>query len=139
MIMDLIKKHRDVMPYLFFGICTTIVNVIIYWVCAYPLELSTMLSTITAWIFSVLFAYVTNRKYVFHSNVHGIAAISKEIMYFFVCRLATGIVDWLCMYVFVDLIGINDLGIKVATNILVIILNYVASRLIIFKKGKDNE
>lgn len=134
MIGKLIRKHWDVIPYLFFGICTTVVNVVAYWICAHPLNLKTMLSTVIAWILAVLFAYVTNRKWVFHSEAHEVRDICKEITSFFGCRLATGIVDWLSMYVFVELLRINDVAVKILANIVVIILNYATSKLIIFKK-----
>lgn len=129
----LMRKHWDVIPYLFFGVCTTVVNVVTYWICAHLLNLKTMLSTIIAWIIAVLFAYVTNRKWVFHSKAYEVRDICKEITSFFGCRLATGIVDWLCMLIFVDMLAMNDLFIKAAANILVIILNYLASKLLIFK------
>lgn len=133
---ELIKKYKDVIPYLFFGVCTTLVNVAAYWVCAHPLKLNTMASTIVAWILAVLFAYVTNRKWVFHSEANTTSEILKEIISFFGCRLATGVVDWACMFVFVELLAWNDVIIKFAANVLVIILNYVASKLLIFKKKK---
>lgn len=94
---SLYQKYRDVIPYLFFGVCTTLVNITVYWLMAYPLRFRTMLSTIVAWIASVFFAYVTNRKWVFHSSACGIKEITREISSFFACRLATGIVDLACM------------------------------------------
>lgn len=132
----LLKNFRDLFPYLFFGVCTTLVNIAVYALCARLLGMPTVPSTIIAWIASVLFAYITNRKWVFHSSASGFSAITKEIVSFFACRLATGVIDWLCMFVFVDLLHFNDLVIKIAANILVIVLNYVASKLMIFKKKK---
>lgn len=132
-IREQIFLYKDIIFYLFFGICTTAVNVILYWICAYPLNLETMPSSIIAWIFAVLFAYITNRKWVFHSDATTSLEKIKELFSFFGCRLATGFVDWACMFVFVLLIGFNDVFIKFAANILVIILNYVASKRIIFK------
>lgn len=133
-IKGLIEKYKDVIPYLFFGVCTTVVNVASYWVCAHPLGLSVIVSTIIAWILAVLFAYVTNRKWVFHSEAHGAKEIVREIASFFGCRLATGAIDWLCMVVFVDVLKLNDVIIKFLANVIVIILNYVASKLVIFKR-----
>ena len=137
-IRNLYQKYRDVIPYLFFGICTTLVNIIVYWAMAYPLNCSTMVSTVVAWIMSVLFAYVTNRKWVFHSNASGLKGIFKEIISFFSCRLATGVVDFGLMWMFVDFLHYNDVVIKVIANVLVIILNYVASKLFIFRHKKDS-
>ena len=131
---ELFKKYKDVIPYLFFGVCTTLVNVVVYWGCAHFLHLSTMFGTIIAWVLAVLFAYITNRKWVFHSKVNTRDEITKELFSFFSCRLATGIVDWGCMFIFVQILAWNDLVIKFLANVLVIVLNYVASKLVIFKK-----
>lgn len=138
-VMKLFKKYADVIPYLFFGVCTTIVNVIVYWIGAHLLSLNTLVSTITAWVCAVLFAYVTNRKWVFHSEVFTGREIAKEVISFFSCRLVTGIIDWVCMFIFVELLGANDVIIKFAANVLVIVLNYIASRLVIFRRENVNE
>ena len=136
MLMQLIKKYKDILLYGIFGVLTTVVNIATYWVAAHPLGLSVMVSTVIAWIAAVLFAYVTNRKWVFHSQAEGTKEIVQEVVSFFTCRLATGVVDWVCMFIFVDLLHFNDVIIKAAANVLVIILNYVASKLVIFKKRK---
>lgn len=133
-IKKLYEKYKDVIPYLFFGVCTTIVNVVSYWICAHPLKFGVLPSTIIAWILAVLFAYVTNRKWVFHSEASGAREIIREIGSFFGCRLATGVVDWLCMIVFVDFLNFNDVIIKFIANVIVIILNYIASKMVIFKR-----
>lgn len=134
--MQLIKKYKDILLYGIFGVLTTVVNIATYWVAAHPLGLSVMVSTVIAWIAAVLFAYVTNRKWVFHSQAQGTKEIVRELVSFFACRLATGVVDWACMFIFVDLLHFNDVIIKAAANVLVIILNYVASKLVIFKHKK---
>jgi len=130
----LLAQYKDVIPYLFFGVCTTLVNVVVYWLVARFLHMDVMPSTIVAWFAAVLFAYFTNRKWVFHSNAHGRAEITRELFSFFGCRLATGVVDWVCMFIFVDLLLWNDVFIKFAANVLVIVLNYIASKLLIFSK-----
>ncbi len=131
---ELWKKYKDVIPYIFFGVLTTLVNIIVYWIFAHPLHLQVMISTIVAWVASVLFAYITNRIWVFHSTATTSAEIMKEVVAFFSCRLATGILDWVCMYVFVNLLAWNDLLVKCGANVLVIVLNYVASKVLIFRK-----
>ncbi len=135
-ITELIKKYKNIILYLFFGVCTTLINIIAYWVMAHPMQLSVMLSTIVAWILAVLFAYITNRKWVFYSGAIKKKEILREIVSFFSCRLITGVVDWICMFVFVDYLKLNDIIIKFIANIVVIILNYIASKVIIFKKKK---
>ena len=128
------RKYKDVIPYILFGVLTTLVNIIAYWIFAHPLHLHVMTSTIVAWLASVMFAYITNRIWVFHSTATISAAILKEVVAFFGSRLATGVLDWVCMYVFVDLLAWNDLLVKCGANVLVIILNYVASKVLIFRK-----
>lgn len=113
---------------------TTLINVLVYWICAHIIELSVMGSTIVAWVVAVLFAYVTNRKWVFHSIAITFFDIIKEIFSFFVCRIVTGIVDGGCMLLFVEMLDWNDVIVKFVANVLVIILNYVASKFIIFKR-----
>ncbi|RFZ75989.1 GtrA family protein [Lacrimispora amygdalina] len=136
-IVRLINKYRDIIPYAIFGVLTTIVNVITYWIAVHLFLLPVMAGTIFAWTIAVSFAYVTNRRWVFHSGAKGIKTIIAELVSFFICRLATGAVDWLCMFICVDILKYNDVIIKTAANILVIVLNYIASKLIIFKNSKD--
>lgn len=135
-IKELYNKYKDIIPYLFFGICTTLTNTVVYWLSAHAVELPVFPSTVIAWFVAVLFAYITNRKWVFRSEARTAVEIIKELISFFVCRLATGVLDWGVMIIFVDVMKFNDLIIKIAANILVILLNYIASKLVIFKKNK---
>ena len=131
---ELFNKHKSLILYLIFGVLTTLVNIVAYWACAHIFSLSTIISTVVAWIFAVLFAYITNRGMVFESKVTGAKGVIGEMMAFFACRLATGFVDLLCMFVFVDILGLNDVIIKTVANVLVIVMNYIASKLVIFRK-----
>jgi putative flippase GtrA len=131
---QLIEKYKDLIPYAVFGVLTTLVNIVGYWILAHPLGLPVMVSTVIAWILSVLFAYLTNRKWVFHSEAKTNKEVLREAVSFFAARLATGIVDWAAMLVFVDMLKLNDVVIKTLANIIVIILNYAASKFLIFKK-----
>lgn len=132
-IKELFVKYREPILYLFFGGCTTLVNIAVYYLCS-RINFGTAISTVIAWFVSVLFAYITNRKYVFDSKVNGVVDILKESISFFSCRLATGILDLVIMIVFVDWLHVNDMFMKILSNILVILLNYIASKLLIFKK-----
>ena len=131
---SLYGKYKDLIPYAVFGVLTTLVNVAVYWLAAHPLKLGVMPSTVIAWLAAVTFAYITNRRYVFHSKASGVKAVVRETVSFFACRLLTGAVDWACMFILVDCLHLNDMAIKVLANIIVILLNYIASKLFIFKK-----
>ena len=127
-------KFQDVILYIFFGVCTTLVNIITYWLCAHIFLFKVLTSAIIAWFFAVLFAYLTNRKWVFHSEATEQKEIIKEVVSFYTCRLATGFIDWAIMYVFVDLMTFNDVIVKTIANLVVIVLNFIASKVFIFRK-----
>lgn len=133
-IRTIMGKYKDMIPYAVFGILTTMFNIATYWCMAHLIGLNWFISTIIAWVVAVAFAYLTNRKWVFHSKVKSTKGIVKEIVMFFGCRFLTEILDLLCMYVFVDFLQLNDILIKFIANIMVIIANYVASKMVIFKK-----
>ena len=84
----LYEKYKDLIPYVIFGVLTTIVNYVSYWLFAHPLGCGTVFSTAVAWALSVLFAYVTNRRWVFHSEARGVKAIGKEFAAFLGARSA---------------------------------------------------
>jgi len=120
--------------YLFFGGLTTLVNIVSYFAFTRIFQFGTTPATVISWILSVVFAYITNRKWVFESNATGFSKISKEIAAFFSARLFSGALDLGIMLLFVKILGLNDLIVKVLSNILVVILNYFFSNLFIFKK-----
>ena len=130
-------RYKDMIPYIVFGVLTTLVNMVAYWLLAHLLKCGVMPSTIMAWILAVLFAYFTNRQWFFHSEAHTIHETAREIVSFFLCRMATGIVDWGGMLFFAGCIHWNDVLVKFVMNVVVIILNYVASKWIIFKHRKE--
>jgi len=131
-----LKKYKDIILYLFFGGCTTIINVLVYYIFAHIINFSTIVSTLVAWLVAVLFAYITNRKWVFNSGNIEKKDILSEFFSFIICRLGTGVIDWGMMITFVDFFKFDDIIIKIISNIIVIILNYIMSKLIIFKKRR---
>lgn len=138
---SLFLKYREQIAYLFFGGVTTLVNIASYALLS-RVGLSTGVANAIAWVLSVLVAYVTNRRWVFDSHSRG-AAAAKEFSSFVACRLGTGLLDEAIMVLGVDRLGpvvapnhmaLWGLGVKVFSNILVIVLNYVFSKLFIFRK-----
>ena len=112
--------------YLIFGTLTTVVNIVVYYLFSNIIHMNYLFSNAVAWFLSVLFAYVTNRKYVFDSKNN---QIIKEAISFFGSRLATGIMDMVLMWFLV-----NFNVAKVVVNVIVVILNYILSKLVVFKK-----
>lgn len=131
---SIIKKYKSIILYVIFGGFTTLINIGTYFVCTKLIRMDTIQSNVSAWILAVLFAYVTNRCWVFDSHVNSKKRIIHEIIGFFCSRLSTGILDLVIMFIAVDICGLNGIVIKVLSNILVIILNYIASKFLIFHK-----
>lgn len=134
-IKELLKKYKFIILYGIFGVLTTIINIVTYALCYDVFNISNVVSNIIAWILSVLFAFITNKIWVFESKCFDFKIFIKELWNFIVCRLATGALDLGIMYVGVDLLKGPALILKIASNIIVIILNYVMSKLFVFKKG----
>ena len=134
LILRLMKKYQSFIAYAVFGILTTIVNIVVYGVCYNRLGISNTVSNVFAWILAVTFAYLTNKIWVFDSKSWSWSVLKREIIAFISCRIATGVLDIVIMFVCVDILEWHALLMKIASNVLVIILNYVFSKLIIFKK-----
>ncbi|HBG7262476.1 TPA: GtrA family protein [Clostridioides difficile] len=132
----ILKKHRETILYLFFGAFTTLVNIVSYLFFTRVILFNFMVANALAWILAVLFAYVTNKFFVFESKRIEIKFLLKEFFSFISFRLLSGAVEMLIMYVMIDLLFVNDVIVKVFTNIVVIALNYLFSKMIIFKNKK---
>ena len=136
------RKHQEGMRYLVFGALSTIVNIAVYSIFSAILlkglaneTLKVNISEIIAFIAAVIFAYITNKLYVFNSKTNGIKELAREIGSFLGCRIFTEIISILMMNAAVWL-SINDILMKVISNIVVIILNFVFSKILIFKGKK---
>ena len=118
-----------------FGVLTTFVNLIVYALCTKLFSINYMISNIIAWILSVLFAYITNKKYVFKSKCDSNKKVVYEIFQFFKYRVLSFIIcDMLLLCLFVELLNMNDMIAKVIIQVVVIVLNYLFSKLFVFKK-----
>ena len=130
----LIRKHYDILAYLFFGVLTTLVNYIVYLPCYNLLHLSASLSNVIAWIAAVAFAYVTNKPFVFKSHDWSAKTVVPELTKFVGSRVLSGALETVIIFVTVDILLWNGNIMKLVTSVLVVILNYVASKLLVFKK-----
>ena len=133
---DIYRKNQEAMRYLVFGALTTVINIIVFAICSKMADLSTTISNIIAWIIAVLFAYVTNKLYVFDSKTFKLKDLAREIFSFFSARIATLVIETAFLWVVIDKLGFNEILMKIISNIIVIILNYIFSKIFIFKKDK---
>lgn len=125
---------RETVLYLFFGACTTVINTIVYiWLYEFG-SISNISSNIIAWVIAVLFAFFTNKIYVFQSTDFSKDRFLYEFISFFSCRIATGLLDIIIMYISVNILVLKAPSMKIFSNIIVIALNYIASKMLIFSK-----
>ena len=127
----LIEKYWDIVSYLFFGVCTTIVNYLIYIPCYNFWGISATVSNMIAWVVAVAFAYLTNKPFVFKSHDWSAKTVVPELTKFIGCRVGSGAAETLILFLAVDLLGWNGNIWKLLTQIMVVILNYIGSRVFI--------
>lgn len=130
----LLRKYYDVITYLIFGVLTTVVNYLVYLPVYNLLGLSAALSNAIAWVAAVAFAYLTNKPFVFKSHDWSAKTVIPELTKFVSCRVASGVMETLIIFLAVDVMGWNGNIWKLATSVLVVILNYFGSKLLVFTK-----
>lgn len=129
---NLYQKYRQIFWYLFFGVCTMILNTVCYTVLYELLEVPNVPSTVIAWLAAVIVAFVTNKLVVFESRERAGKGLF-ELVSFFGCRVATGLLDVLIMWIAVDLLAGNSVLWKLVSNVIITVLNYIVSKFFIFK------
>lgn len=127
--------NKETCLYLIFGVITTLINITIYEFSRYA-NIDYKSATIIAWLVAVVFAFITNKLFVFKSKSFKLSILMKEFISFIVARLTSGLFDLLFMIVAVDYLFINDTISKLISNIFVVVINYLLSKMIVFKKVK---
>lgn len=133
-IKELLEKYREVISYIFWGAMTTLVNYVVYFVCTKALGIDYLISNVVAWFLSVLFAFWVNKVYVFRSYGKDVKTMAREFGTFVSARVLSGVLETGMLALFVETLHFNSDVVKIAASILVVIINYVLSKLIIFKK-----
>ena len=135
-VLELYKKNKEVINYLFFGVLTTVVSLAVYYILTIiflnpdnPVALQ--IANIISWCVGVAVAYITNRKYVFESKNKKIV---KEVGSFVGARIITLVMDMVIMFVGVSIFKKNDKVLKVIAQVVVIVSNYIFSKILVFKK-----
>lgn len=141
MISKIFDKYKEVILYLIFGFLTTVVSLVVYYLLTISLldpsnALCLQIANIISWVCGVAFAYFTNRKYVFESKN---ANRFKEATSFVSARIITLLLDMLLMGVGVSILRFNDKIMKIVSQFLVIVLNYVFSKLFVFRSDKNEK
>ena len=127
-------NNTELVAYLFAGVATTVVNYVVYYIATRWFGLTTMPGTWVAWALAVAFGYVVNKIFVFKTHCPDAAALVREAAGFVAMRLVSLGAETVLMYLTVEVLHLNDLVMKLVINLVVIVLNYIFSKLIIFKK-----
>lgn len=132
---NLIKKYWDVISYLIFGGLTTLINLLVFYeLYTWHHILGYQVANVIAWLLSVIFAYLTNKQFVFNSHQSSKKAVLKELESFFFFRFLSLIIDMGILKVGIGIMQANSLIAKLLDNIIVVIANYVFSKVFIFKE-----
>ena len=131
------KRSKEIILYIIFGLLTTLINILTYYILTLTIlnpsnSIELQIANIISWITCITFAYFTNKKYVFNSEEKN---ITKEISKFYTARLFTLLIDMFLMYILVTKLKLNDKIIKIIIQIIIVITNYLLSKLIVFKKN----
>ena len=132
-ILALVRKHRELISYVFWGVMTTVVNYVSYTLLTEVMHIYYLTGTVIAWAVSVLFAYFVNKLFVFQSRDWAWRVALRELWQMVASRLFSLGLEMAIMWFFVDLLHCPHLMVKLAANVVVVIVNYVLSKWIIFK------
>lgn len=137
---EFLKKHREIIAYLIVGVLTTLVSWIVYALLRVVMDMNVPLQVQIAvfmrWFAGVLFAYFTNRKYVFQSRD---PKMLLEFLKFVGSRVTTLLTDMFIMWLMVSVLGINDWIATLSSTVIVVVLNYIFSKLLVFRKNSSDE
>lgn len=140
-LLELWKKvvNPETISYLVFGVLTTVINIVVFGLLYDRLAWHLVAANVLAWLVSVIFAFFTNKIFVFRSTSFALDVFFREIVSFFAARLLSLGVDTAGMWILVDLLEGNSWIAKIVMNVIVIVMNYVLSKLIIFRKGNSSQ
>ena len=130
---ELLRKYQDVIAYLFFGVMTTLVNFLVYYPLTNLFGMNATVVNVIAWAVSVAFAFLTNKPFVFKSHDWSKEVVLSELTKFVGTRLGSGALETAIIFLLVDCMSMNLNIVKIAASVLVIIINYVGSKLLVFR------
>ena len=134
--MNIYKKYKEIINYLTVGVLTTVVSLAVYYICVITFldpqnAIELQIANVISWIVAVTFAYITNRKFVFESKNQDML---KEASAFVGARVVTLLMDMFCMFIMVTCMGLSDKIAKLMVQVIVIVANYVFSKIFVFRK-----
>ena len=129
-------KYKEPLLYLFFGGLTTLISIFVFWLFNGPFGLNELVANLISWVLAVLFAFLTNKTWVFKSTGQE-KSFLQLMLSFYAGRLLTLGIEELLLFVFITWLGFNSMAVKIVAQVVVIVLNYVISKLLVFRdKGE---
>ena len=128
------QKYKEPLLYVLFGGGTTLVNLLVFYAFTAWIVLDVLAANAIAWVAAVLFAYVTNRTWVFASRARGVRAVLREVLAFFGGRFFTLLFEEVVIWLFIKRLGLYAMAVKLVAQIVIVILNYMVSKLLVFRK-----
>ena len=139
-IFELYKKYQEIINYLIVGVLTTVVSIVTYFLFSLILDIENnilfILANVLSWICAIIFAYITNKKFVFNTTTSNKKEEVKVFSMFVSSRITTLLIELAFMFITVKVMLINDKIAKVVAQFIVIVLNYILSKLFVFKKNR---
>lgn len=129
----ILKKYKELILYIVFGILTTLINIGVFYLLD-KIGINVYINNTIAWVISVLFAFITNKIFVFESKSLNSKVLFKEGLSFFLARVLSYFIDMFTIFLLFQMMGVNKIIAKIISNVIVIIINYLLSKLVIFKK-----
>lgn len=128
------KKYKEILLYLFFGGLTMIVSIVSYAICNLVFGIDVLVANIISWLLAVMFSFYTNRIWVFQASTNSISGFLKQMVSFCSGRIVTLIIEEVILFIFITCLHYNSMVVKIIAQVVVVILNYVISKLWVFKK-----
>lgn len=133
-ILALLQRHREILRYVFWGVMTTLVNYAVYFLLRGALQVQLVATNAAAWAVSVLFAYFVNKLFVFESREWAWRTVLRELWQLVASRLFSLGLETGILWLFVERLRCHEAAVKLCANVLVVIVNYVLSKFIVFRK-----
>lgn len=131
-------KYRELILYIFFGGMTTVVDFVVFWIFTRPIQLEKVPAQIISIAAAIVFAYIVNKKFVFSDKSSSFSGALKQFISFASMRVLSGAFQTFALWLFSDILKLYDMAVKLAAAVIVVILNYIFSKLIIFRKNKKS-
>ena len=127
------KKNKEMLLYLFFGGLSFVISVVTFAIFCNCFNMNTLIANVLSWIITVLFAFLTNRIWVFNSSTNGWKEFAKQIFSFYCGRIITLLIEEIILFIFISKLNLNNILIKIIAQIVVIIGNYIISKKMVFR------